>query len=79
MLGNDNDKDRSGKRGPPSVVSGDESDLDPLAERGANQDQRSDEAVAEEAIELLRKTPTAKLGEAAKTAAKGSATKHLKK
>ena len=78
MEGNENDGVR-GKRGPPSVNSIDDSDNDPLANRGLDKDQIDDQAVAKAAVDTLRKTPTSKLGDAAKSAAKGSASKLQKK
>ena len=75
MEDNENDGVR-GKRGPPSA---NDSDNDPLAGRGDDQDQVDDQAVAKAAVETLRKTPTSKLGDAAKSAVKGSAAKIQKK
>ena len=81
MVGNENDGVR-GKRGPPSTESNDGSDNDPMADRGFDQNQIDDKATAEAVVDTLRSTPTAKLGDAAKTAAKGvkaNASKQQKK
>ena len=71
MADNENDGVR-GKRGPPSVESSDDSENDPLADRGHDQNQVDDQATAQAVVEKLRKTPTSKLGDAAKSAAKAS-------
>ena len=65
MAGNENDRDRSGKRGPPSNGIDEDSDLDPLADRGKGSEPGGDEAAAKAAITILRNTPTSKLGDAA--------------
>ena len=66
MVGNDNDRDQSGKR-----LLDDESD--PLADR------TSDDAVAKAAIDVIRNTPTADLGNATKDTIKTPAKQHKKK
>ena len=64
MVGNENDRDQSGKR----LLDEEE---DPLADR------TSDDAVAKAAVDALRNTPTSELGNAAKDTIK-TAKQHKK-